>query len=193
METGYCCYSLGTQVWQWRKALKRVLNLGGGIHLPFCRSLWMVMGAAWLDSAEWDIPIRDTFSRAEHYSGCEPTVHFHHSPIFSIPPMCLQVRNFPLLFWVDNSHDNLCVHLPTWNEGNSHRRDDTDVAKALVLEENCTGISRSLMRALQHKATGWSRDEHWKAILESVRGYRVNNWPSLKGKTKHLVETGSWG
>lgn len=95
------------------------------------------MGPVRMDSSKWNIPIRDSISRAEYHSSSKSTLHFCNRAILPFPPLCFQVWDLPLLCRLDYHHDNFCLSFPTGNQGCSYWGDDILMGKTLVLEENC--------------------------------------------------------
>lgn len=146
MQTGGSFDNLGAETWQQSSAIKRLFSAGGDSDMPVCIGFRMVMGASRMDSAQWNIPIRNTISWARHHRCCEPLLHICHSAELPFSPLRTEIRDLPLLCYMDCHHDNICLLLPAWNQGGSHWRDDIPMEKALVLEEDHAGYPIQAIR-----------------------------------------------
>ncbi|XLU78953.1 hypothetical protein S245_002374 [Arachis hypogaea] len=111
--SGYSCHNLGGQVWRQQRTVQRLLNISCSCDLLVCSGIRMVMGPAWVDSPKRDISIGDPISRAEHHSFCEPSLHIHNCSGISVPPLFIQVRDLPVLCWLDYHYDLIRLCVPT--------------------------------------------------------------------------------
>lgn len=93
------------------RAHKRVLDAGCGRDLLICHGLWVVVGAARMESAERDICTGDPIGRAEHHRGGEPPLHVHDRAVLPLSPLRIRARDCPLLRRVDHSYDNVRTRL----------------------------------------------------------------------------------
>lgn len=93
------------------------------------------MGATGLDNTERDIPARNKVGGTKHHSGSESSLHICNCTVVSFIAMRIEVRDISVLRRLDHCDDGVRLCILAGNQRSSHRRDDTDVEKALVLEE----------------------------------------------------------